>query len=300
MKIIRAIVFILAFWLCLCPFAQASPVSSALQTGATAFAAGDYIHAIDQFTRAIDSEPDLAYSDRCLTYLQMQRFQIAVEDCTRALSFDPNQVEALLNIGLAYHSLGQYDSAIASYQQLLQRDPDDYRAYYNLGLTQVALGQYGQAVTHYTKALEKSSEPKDQANIHRDRGISHMLLANYTAAINDLDTAISQNPADLWAYFNRGCAYHRSQNFLPALQDFSRVIKQDQQNAQAYFNRGIIYAQIGNQERAIFNLQQAAQHFQASGTTTAAHRAWSLIEKLQTRQPAKTPFSRFSDAAFTS
>ncbi len=177
---------------------------------------------------------------------------------------------------------------------------DDYRAYYNLGLTQVALGQYEQAIAHYTKALETSSQPKEQASIYRDRGVSHLLLTNYAAAITDLGTAIEQNPDDLWAYFNRGCAYHRSQNFLPALQDFSRVIAQDQQNAQAYFNRGTIYAQMGNKESAILNLQQAAQHFQASGATKAAGRSWRLIEKLHARQPANTPFPSFSNAAFTS
>lgn len=300
MKAIRTILLIAVFWLCLCPLAQANPTSGFLQSGATAFAAGNYSRAIDHFTQAIGSEPELAYSNRCLTHLQMQRFQAAADDCTQALSFNPDSVEALLNLGLAHHNLGQYDRAIASYQQLLQHNPDDYRAYYNLGLTQVALGQYEQAIAYYTKALETSPERKDQASIYRDRGVSHLLLTNYAAAITDLGTAIGQNPNDLWAYFNRGCAYHRSQNFRPALQDFSWVIAQDQQNAQAYFNRGIIYAQMGNKESAILNLQQAAQYFQAGGTTQAAGRAWSLIEKLRDRQPANTPFPSFSKSAFTS
>ncbi len=124
MKAVRAALLIFAFWLCLCPFAQANSADSALQAGATAFGAGDYSRAINQFTQAINADPELAYSNRCLTYLKMQRFQVAVDDCTQALSFNPDSVEALLNLGLAYQSLGQYDRAIASYQQLLQHSSD--------------------------------------------------------------------------------------------------------------------------------------------------------------------------------
>ena len=250
MRVVRTVFLIsTCFWLWLCPIAPAL-ANRSLQAGAAALTAGDYSNALDQFTRAIKTAPEIAYSDRCLTYLQMQRFQAAIDDCTQALSFNPHQAEAGLNLGLAYHSLGQYDRAITSYQQLLQFHPDDYRAHYNLGVTAMTLDQPAQAIARYNKALEKvsktASTSQAQANIYRDRGTAHLLLTHYAAAITDLNAAIEQAPDDLWAHFNRGCAYHRSHNFLPALKDFRWVTHQDQQNAQAYYNQGTIHMQMSH------------------------------------------------------
>ncbi|MGB3293472.1 MAG: tetratricopeptide repeat protein [Phormidesmis sp.] len=138
---------------------------------------------------------------------------------------------------------------------------------------------------------------KEESSIYREWGVSYLLLADYAAAIADLDRAITLTPEDLWARFNRGCAHHRAQRFRSALQDFSWVIDQDHQNAQAHFNKGVIYAQLGRKEEAISNLQQAARCFQVKGGAIAAHRAQHLIDKLQHNQRGQTTLAFLFDVS---
>jgi tetratricopeptide (TPR) repeat protein len=304
MNFARAIVLLFAcLWLWLCPVARAGSADDVLAAGADAVNVGDYEKALDLFTQAIAHSPELGYSDRCLVNLQMERYSAAIADCTKALSSNPENHESLLNLGLASQRLGRYEDAILSYRQVLQLDPHDYRAYYNLGLTEAALGQPTESIISYTRALEvyqgqPGSQPSAEAAIYRDRGVSRMLLADYTAAVADLDAAIQADPDDLWAYFNRGCAYHRSQNFVPALQDFSWVISQDERNAQAYFNRGVIYAQMGQKKDAVANLQQAAQQFLLKDMVTSAERARELIDQLEIDQSIKEFLSGLTSVEF--
>ena len=260
-----------------------------LVSGANALVAGDYERALTLFTQAAETSPGLAYGNRCLVHVQIQNYQAAVADCTQALSLDPKATEPLLILGLAHYHLGQYDDAFARYHQLLGLDPQDYRAHYNLGILAADLDQHSQAIGSYTYALATSpSQSTVQAAIYRDRGVSHMLVANYRAAIADLNWAITHNPDDLWARFDRGCAYHRSHDYQTALQDFSWVIDQDAHHAQAYFNRGMVYLHLGNKRDAIANLQLAAQYFQVQGDQSSLDQAYHLLATLRVN-PAVQP-----------
>ena len=260
-----------------------------LVSGAKALVAEDYDRALILFTQAAETSPGLAYGNRCLVHVQIQNYQAAVADCTQALLLDPNATEPLLNLGLAHYHLGQYDAALARYHQLLGLVPQDYRAHYNLGILAADLDQHSQAINSYTHALATSpSRSTVQAAIYRDRGVSHMMVANYRAAIADLNLAITHNPDDLWARFDRGCAYHRRHDYQTALQDFSWVIEQDAHNAQAYFNRGMVYLHLGSKGDAISNLQLAARYFQMQGDQSSLEQAHHLLATLRVN-PAVQP-----------
>ena len=264
------------------PARPAAASDEALSSGAAAFASGDYSVALQKFTQAIESSPELGYSNRCLVQLQVSHYRAAVSDCLAALALNSHSSEALLNLGLAYHRLGSYDQASESYRQLLEIAPNDYRAYYNLGLTEVALGNYTQAVASYTQALEHLSAPSPSlATVYRGRGVAYMLLAADSRAIADLNAAVRHNPNDAWTYFNRGCAYYRSGQLLPALQDFSWVIAQDKENARAHLNQGLVYVRLGQTDLAVYSLQQAARYFQATDETAWTQETKQLLERFQ-------------------
>jgi len=284
----------ICFWLWLYPvglangpttnFLEASNApKSILRAGAAALSAGDYAGAYDQFTQAIEQFPGAALSNRCLVNIKLEQYAAAEQDCLQALSVRADEPEALLNLGLARYHLGHYEQAIASYQQLIQLNPTDYRAQYNLGAAEAALGQHEMAIAYYTQALAATPE-QPNAIIYRDRGVSYLLTADYDSAVNDLNTAVELAPTDLWARFDRGCAYHRSKNFILALQDFDWVLAQDAQMAKAYFNEGVVHAQMGHMQVAISNLRQAAKFFKSEGNVVQVERSQQLIEKLKTKQ----------------
>lgn len=261
-----------------------SPKDS-LRLGVTAFQEGDYLTAIDQFSKAIDTDSTYsnAYSDRCLTYIYLEDYPAAVQDCTQALQFNPRDTEAYLNRGLAYHRLGQPAEAVADYNQLLKLKPDDFRAYYNRGLARAEQLSYREAIVDYGEALRQVSPLAHSllAEVHNDRGLAQLGLEHWPQAIADFTQAIQFSSSDIRAYYNRGCAYHHQGNLMASLGDFTRVLEIAPTHAQAYLSRGLLQQQIGDTEAAIADLQQAAQFFRTQGAMIAYQQTLDLLAKLQ-------------------
>ncbi|NEP18674.1 MAG: tetratricopeptide repeat protein [Leptolyngbya sp. SIO4C1] len=268
--------------------APQTPDRLAIQAGVAAYAQTDYAQAAAAFSQAIEINPAaaVAYSNRCLVYLQLDEFSAAVSDCTQSLQLNPQLTEAYLNRGLAYYRIGQYGHAIADYQRLLQQRPDDHRAHYNLGLAQAAMGEHVQALASYDLALQHTAPEaaRSVVEIYRDRGASALMLKRYQAAVNDFTQVIALDSDNTQTYFNRACCYHHLQEYLLALQDFSRVLAAAPDHARAYLIRGLVHQQLGNREDAIADMQLAAHYFQAHHEFLAHDATVNLIETLQSEQ----------------
>ncbi|WP_242059098.1 MULTISPECIES: tetratricopeptide repeat protein [Nostoc] len=72
---------------------------------------GNYQEGIENFNQAIELEKDfaVAYSDRCLAYLQLQDYHQGVTDCTQAINFAPDNFEP----GFGAFCLARYPSCDA-------------------------------------------------------------------------------------------------------------------------------------------------------------------------------------------
>ena len=95
---------------------------------------GEYDEAIDEFTKAIEIDPNYAeaYNNRGLAYYYTWEYDLAVADYDKAIEIDPDYADAYNNRGNAYADNGQYDLAIADYDRAIEIDPK------TLGSTAVA------------------------------------------------------------------------------------------------------------------------------------------------------------------
>lgn len=282
-------VLLWVFGICLSPFAWAEPLGDApdklaIQKGVAAFEQADYPQAVDAFSLAVEENPAsaVAYSNRCLAYLQLDQPTHAIADCTQGLRINPEITESYLNRGLAYYRLGQYADAIADYQQLINHHPDDHRAYYNLGLAQSALGNYTAALEIYSIALHHTapSNVAAEAEIYNDRGVSYLYLERYKAALADFSQALDLGDG-VRSYFNRACCYHHLKEYLLAIQDLSRVLSVTPDDARSYLVRGLVHQQLGARVDAIADWQDAAYYFQTHHELKAYQATLDLIETVQ-------------------
>jgi len=114
------------------PTATTSAFSYLLK-GGEYYEAENWLMAIDQFTKAIQINPDNASA-----YI--------------------NRGAAYVNRGAAYGSLGQYQTAITDYSKVIQLDPDFADAYYARGVCYGGLGQDSRAAADDTKACSLDSQ----------------------------------------------------------------------------------------------------------------------------------------------
>lgn len=69
--------------------------------------------------------------------------------------------------------------------------------------------------------------------------------------IERLTAAITKDPADAYAYFQRGYAYEQMEEMRPAIADFTQVIRLTPDDANAYFNRGYAYEHLGDLQHTV-------------------------------------------------
>ena len=85
--------------------------------------------------------------------MQANRFPSAIEHFRKVLQLDPGLIEARVNLGLAYHALGDYSQAVVELGQAAKQRPDILPASLFLGLSYLKLGSSGKAIAPLDHAL---------------------------------------------------------------------------------------------------------------------------------------------------
>jgi tetratricopeptide (TPR) repeat protein len=250
----------------------------------------NYQQALINFTQVIDSQDNLvgaaAYSNRCLVDLQLQNNPAAEADCTIAIKYNSDNLEANLNLGLAYYRQEKYQRAIAVDREIIQRNQQEYRAYYNRGLAYSAIDNYQNAIADYQMALIHSPDSDESKSlIYNDLALAHLASTNNEAARSNFSSAIALNNQNYHAYYNRGCLYHRQGKYQAAIDDFSQAIQFKPDFTQAYVHRGILYHQIGEMDTASNDLNLALQQYLHQGDREQYDSIVNLKQQLFHNQP---------------
>ncbi len=139
---------------------QASPDNNEakkyLSTGDIKFKTGDNTGAIQDFTRAIELDPEYAeaYLDRGVAKKKLGNYKEAINDYTKAIELNPEYASAYNNRANAEYSLNDYSGAVKDYDEAIKINPDYAEAYYNCGVVKDKLGDRQGAIEDLNKAEE--------------------------------------------------------------------------------------------------------------------------------------------------
>ncbi len=222
------------------------------------------------------------YGDRCLLEIQQEQYDKAIATCTQAIDFNADSIDYRLSRGLALYRRGHYAEAIADNTQVLVIHPADYRAYYNRGLGHIALHNFPAAIADFDQAAVLASDPMSLSDIYDDRGLAKLLAAQPEAALQDFDQALAINSQDTRALFNHGCACHQLGRFNDALADLNQVINLEPDHARTYLKRGVMRQALGDRTGSLADLHQAADCAKAQGQLHLHHYILTLLNEWQT------------------
>lgn len=110
---------------------------------------------ISVLTLPADSDP----LEFVLTMLRAGRIKEAVPYLEALAKADPNNVQTLYNLGIAYSELGQYDEAIIRLKRAVQLDPRHAHAWTGIGVAYQRMGRRDQALEPMQRAVE--ADPTD-------------------------------------------------------------------------------------------------------------------------------------------
>ncbi len=174
------------------------------------------------------------YNNRGTTYFNMEDYQAALADYTRAIELNPQFAAAYWNRGISYYDLEDYQAALADFTRAIELNPEDAAAYYNRANIYDDLEDYHAALADYTRVIELNPE---YAAACYNRGLTYSKLEDYQAALADYTRAIELNPQHAKAYNNRGNTYFKLEDYQVALIDYTRAIELNPEEGVYYCNR---------------------------------------------------------------
>ena len=259
------------------------------RTGLTFVEAGNQKDAIDQFTRAIDLDPEYvqAYVERAHSLEALGEMQQAADDLKRAITFESRQAELYTDAARINFLLAHYDLALELINKSISIDRKSDAAYRLLARIHMAADDYSNSLSSITKAIDL----KDNAENYFYRGQLSEKMKNYRQSESDYTTAIikqpkytealiamaglqitlnkpkeamvscnvilKDNPADQEALLIRSRAYVKLSEYTNAIDDLSKILVNNPADKEMYLTRGTYYQEFTQHQQAINDFSKA-------------------------------------------
>ena len=192
----------------------------------------------DYYTRGRNSLRD----DRCTE---------AIHQFQKAISIDPNFIDARYNLGIAYFKLDNLEAAHKAANEVLSLD-SNYQPvcellehlknkYRKRGTDYWQMSEYAGAVVAYQQAIEIDPNFKEA---HYNLGIAYQSQKQYAQAIEAYQDAIKIDPNFKEAYCNLGIAYQSQKQYAQAIEAYQDAIKIDLEFKDAYYSLGLTYFKV--------------------------------------------------------
>lgn len=139
----------------------------------------------------IDAELAQKYMRRGNTYSNLERFEEAIDEYRKAISADPNLVDAIRNLANTYYYLERYEEAkplLARFIRLQTATTASLiAAVSTLGELQRRDGNFDESITYDLRAIELDSDNDSQvhimANTYNNAGEADKAIAIYRKAV---------------------------------------------------------------------------------------------------------------------
>jgi tetratricopeptide (TPR) repeat protein len=234
---------------------------------------GDYEKAAADWSGVIQYEnyPEYHYAwygHRAMCYRKLRKYDQALSDFNKALELGPDQawVPSLhLERAMVYSKLGDLNKALTDADTAAEVLANDPRIYAERGEIYRQLKQNQKALADFDRALELGSKHSLGFSeyrlqwAHAYRAALRIEEKEYEKALQDIDQAISMDPAFVFGYVQRGILFRTQGKQDAALKDLNRAIEIDDQYGLAYAERGELFRQSGDTKNALEDFGRAIE-----------------------------------------
>ena len=252
-----------------------------IHRGGEALQRGQYSDAIEDFTKAIEINPEYTevYAIRGLIYSGQGEYDHAIEDFTKAIEINSEYADAYCARARNYLSQGEWNHAIEDSTKAIEINPEYTDAYDIRARVYFSQDEYDRAIEDSTKAIEINPEYAEAYDI---RAHAYFGQGEHNHAIEDFTKAIEINPEYVDAYYARGSTYGSQGECDRAIEDFTKVIELKPEFANAYRARAYAYSIQGEHDRVIKDSTKAIEinpdHAESYYDRACA---WLALEKWQ-------------------
>lgn len=217
--------------------------------GTALFKKGANEDARTAFRRAVELDPSVPqnYYDLALVNLAENQYARAVPQLESYLRLDPENAQAHLLLGRAYHNLNRTVPAIEQFKKALALEPALPLAHYHLGYAYQSQGDLKAALEEFRKEIEINPNFCD----------SYWLAGNIELDEGDLDQAESLyvkasrlKPEAFQPHYGVGRVLAARKQFAAALAELKRAVELKPDDVQAHYALARTFQQMGDRESA--------------------------------------------------
>ena len=158
---------------------------------------------------------------RGLVYADLQEYHLAIDDFTEAIDIDPNCASAMFHMATSRLKCGQVPQAIIDFQTSAAVQPQP--------AIQDGLGQCHHKLHEFDKAILafNSAISAENRNIEflKHRSQCYYDMAKYQLCIDDLSLALEINPFNQVALYKQGLAYYTFDKYKKAIATFKSALR---------------------------------------------------------------------------
>jgi len=162
----------------------------------------------------------------------------AVQIYLRAVTLEPDDFDANLNISACYFQLGKYKAAEHYCKAAIRLKPDSPQAYSNLGIIYDSQNRLYEAVRAYKTSVELDLH---QPQLLLNFGSTYMRQGRIEPALRVFKMAADEAPGDAAPWEQIGACHFHLRQFDEATAAYTRALGLDRNSAPAHRGLGVVY-----------------------------------------------------------
>ncbi len=179
----------------------------------------------------------LPYWNRGQFLRNQGKYDLALQDYTKAITIEPKNPELLNSRGKTYFDMamgGKFKGKEAEYTQ--------------------------RAIADFNEGLSKPDiKPKTQSEMLINRGAAQASQGKYDLALADLTEGIKLQPDNKNGYLNRSLVFYNLRQYDKAIEDYSQYLRLDPYMANIWYERGMLRRSLNQPKEALADLNRALQ-----------------------------------------
>jgi len=269
---------------------DAKKARQAAEKGRTAFGKRDYRIAIENYTQAVQFDPDnpdnhfwkgaahyqlnehssaipelelaltkgykdqvTLYGIRWRSYFAEKNYDAALADVKKASELAPNNIEFLQATGDISLAKGDYPGSIEAYRKVIAKEPSRSNLYIEIARASAKMGDVQGQVAAAEEAVKRPSPALGEAYLLLAQG--YQKQRKFDEAIAAYQKVVAARPDEYDAYRNLAELLRNQNRFTEAIETLRRALRLFPNDGRIYTNLGSLYSLADRHEEAT----QAAQ-----------------------------------------
>lgn len=203
-----------------------------------------------------------AWNQQGVALTGLQRYEEALGSLNRALAINGEDDRAWTNKAVAFWYMGRYEEALSASQRAVSLNPSSTLAWFNYGRVLTTLGEFEASLAAYQNALRGDRYLEDSSlfsTIWVNLSAVFWRMERYEDSIEAANNALTLNPDQPDAWYNRGLSDLALQQYRKAALDFEAALKVDQTNANYWAGYGIALRYLEQYEQSLAALTKALE-----------------------------------------